>query len=150
MALLVPKLSNRARKIALAHLKNQEDQILREYDYDHLEQKYTIHSTQRLNNHFEYSKELYNQNTGRHRSEVFNHVAHIPNLIAEKWMRQGISIFNKDHTPKILEMLDSPEYRWLRTRPGKLSKRRVRHFFRASTPSGRGASIPQGSLRLKQ
>lgn len=60
----------------------------------------------------------------------FHMAARIPNVIAEKWMREeGLSIFNRDHWPAIAAKLDSPEYRYLRTQPGRLSRKPYRSFL---------------------
>lgn len=47
--------------------------------------------------------------------------ASIPNIIVEKWKKEeGLDIFNENHWPKIREKLNSEEYRFLRTSPGKI------------------------------
>lgn len=47
-------------------------------------------------------------------------VAEIPNIVAEKWMRElGVNIFNRDHAKKVQQLLNSNEYQYLRTSPGK-------------------------------
>jgi hypothetical protein len=47
-------------------------------------------------------------------------VASIPHVVVERLMKQGLNIFNKDDLPKIYRKLNDPEYRYLRTSPGKL------------------------------
>lgn len=43
-------------------------------------------------------------------------VASIPLIIVEKWKRElGIDIMNKAHMPKVKQLLNDPEYRFLRT-----------------------------------
>ena len=43
-------------------------------------------------------------------------VASIPLVVIEKWKRElGIDVFNKDHMPKVKQLLNDPSYRWLRT-----------------------------------
>ena len=47
--------------------------------------------------------------------------ASIPNIIVEKWKKEeGIDIFNDDDWPKIRAKLNSEEYKFLRTSPGKI------------------------------
>jgi len=56
-------------------------------------------------------------------------VASIPNIIIEKWMREdGINVFDPNHADKVLARLDSPEYLYLRTAPGTLSRKPVREY----------------------
>jgi hypothetical protein len=44
------------------------------------------------------------------------HYARIPNIIALKWRNElGIDIFNRDHKKKIFQLLNSPEYKYLKT-----------------------------------
>lgn len=48
-------------------------------------------------------------------------VAEIPNIVAEKWMRElGVNIFNQNHAPAVQRLLNSNEYAFLRTSPGKM------------------------------
>ena len=43
-------------------------------------------------------------------------VASIPLIIIEKWKRElGVDIMNKDHMPKVKQLLNDPQYRYLRT-----------------------------------
>ena len=52
-------------------------------------------------------------------------LAEIPNIVAEKWMREGINIFSSDPgmQKKVREKLDSNEYQHLRTFPGRMGVR---------------------------
>jgi hypothetical protein len=55
-----------------------------------------------------------------YQDEVFNKVASIPMVVVEQWMKEGIDIFNPDHADAVNRKLNDPEYRYLRTLPGKL------------------------------
>lgn len=46
-------------------------------------------------------------------------VAEIPLIVVEKWMKMGVNIFNPDHNKKVQQLLNSNEYQYLRTSPGK-------------------------------
>jgi hypothetical protein len=51
----------------------------------------------------------------------FWRAASIPNIICEKWLKEeGIDIFNEEDWPKIQAKLNSEEYKFLRTSPGKI------------------------------
>jgi hypothetical protein len=40
----------------------------------------------------------------------------IPNIVQEKWLNEhGVNIWNKDHWPAVFRLLNSPEYRYLKT-----------------------------------
>jgi hypothetical protein len=48
-------------------------------------------------------------------------VASIPNAVAMIWLtRYGVDVFKKDHWPAVRRLLNDPEWRHLRTAPGKL------------------------------
>jgi hypothetical protein len=48
-------------------------------------------------------------------------VAHIPNAVAMIWLtRYGIDVWKKDHAPAVRKLLNDPEWRHLRTAPGRL------------------------------
>lgn len=47
-------------------------------------------------------------------------VADVPNIVVEKWMRElGVNIFDRNHAKKVQQLLNSNEYSYLRTSPGK-------------------------------
>lgn len=58
----------------------------------------------------------------RYQSEVANKVASLPMSVVLKWKREGLDIFQNDPETKrkIAQKLNSNEYRYLRTRPGKI------------------------------
>jgi hypothetical protein len=47
-------------------------------------------------------------------------VASIPNWVVEQWMREGINIFKDEDWPKIKAKLNDPDYKFLRTSPGRV------------------------------
>lgn len=50
-------------------------------------------------------------------------VAEIPNIIVEQWLKEGINIFDKNDAKKVQQKLNSNEYAYLRTSPGKMQMR---------------------------
>ena len=41
--------------------------------------------------------------------------ASVPNIIIHKWRKElGVDLFNRDHEAKVFQLLNSPEYRWLK------------------------------------
>jgi hypothetical protein len=47
--------------------------------------------------------------------------ASIPDIIILKWRREyGIDVFNRNHWPAVKRLLNDPEWRYLRTAPGRL------------------------------
>lgn len=55
----------------------------------------------------------------RDRKSNLREIADIPMVIVERWMKAGINVFDKNDFPKIQRMLNSNEYAFLRTSPGK-------------------------------
>lgn len=50
-------------------------------------------------------------------------VADIPNVVIERWIREGFNIFNEqepDYQKKLRQRLNSNEYRFLRVTPGRI------------------------------
>lgn len=55
----------------------------------------------------------------KRRNEKMRKVAEIPLIVAEAWMREGINIFDNNDNKKIQQKLNSNEYAYLRTSPGR-------------------------------
>lgn len=47
-------------------------------------------------------------------------VASIPNIVIEQWKKEGIDLFKDEDWPKVQAKLNDPEYKWLRTSPGRV------------------------------
>lgn len=43
------------------------------------------------------------------------HVASIPNIVIEQWMKEGINLFRKEDWSKVKAKLNDPNYKYLRT-----------------------------------
>ena len=44
------------------------------------------------------------------------HYATIPNIVILKWKKElGVDLFNKNDEKKVMSLLNSPDYKWLRT-----------------------------------
>ena len=64
----------------------------------------------------------------------FRRVARIPTVLLEKWLREdGIDFREKDGWQRVLAKLDDPEYKFLRTSPGRIGNRDTRKVH--SVPS---------------
>lgn len=67
------------------------------------------------------NKALANDGDGYSASRDIRRVASIPLVLVEKWKNEeGIDLFNPDHLPAVRRKLNSPEYQYLRTAPGRL------------------------------
>jgi hypothetical protein len=69
----------------------------------------------------EHNKALHSFNDGYSPSREWRRAASIPLVIVEKWRNEhGIDVFNPDHMPAVKRLLNSSEYLYLRTAPGRL------------------------------
>ena len=69
----------------------------------------------------EHNKALYSMNDGYSPGREWRRAASIPMAIIEKWRNEhGIDVFNPDHMPAVRRLLNSNEYAFLRTAPGRL------------------------------
>ena len=57
------------------------------------------------------------------KDKTLRKVASIPNIVAEQWLREGVNVFSNDpeQRRKVRQKLNSNEYQYLRTFPGKVS-----------------------------
>jgi hypothetical protein len=54
-------------------------------------------------------------------SRDFRRAAAIPDVIILKWRNEhGVDLFDRNHWPAVKRLLNDPDWRWLRTAPGKL------------------------------
>jgi hypothetical protein len=69
----------------------------------------------------EVNKALYNDGDGYSPSREWRRTASIPMSIVEKWRNElGVNVFDPDHLPAVRRLLNSSEYLYLRTAPGRL------------------------------
>ena len=97
------------------------------YFTDDLKQEVTIKQDLNVDPHLKANKELYNHNDGYSPSKGLKRVASIPTLALEIWAKEYTGGNNnwfslpKEIQNKILkEKLNSNEYRYFRTAPGRL------------------------------
>jgi len=68
----------------------------------------------------EANKQSYDVDNRRFTGERFHKMASIPMVIVEQWLTEGIDVFKDEDLPKVRAKLNSSEYRYLRTRPGRM------------------------------
>jgi hypothetical protein len=51
-------------------------------------------------------------------SHHMHHVAHIPNVVIDQWMAEGLDVFNPDHAERVWKRLNDSDWRKLRTTEG--------------------------------
>lgn len=66
------------------------------------------------------NKALANDGDGYSPSRELRRIASIPLVIVEKWKNEfGVDVFNKDHAQAVRRLLNDPDWRYLRTSPGR-------------------------------
>lgn len=69
----------------------------------------------------ELNKALATSGDGYTPSREMRRAASIPLAIVEKWRNElGVDVLNPDHMPKVRQLLNSSEWLYLRTAPGRL------------------------------
>jgi hypothetical protein len=95
--------------------------IKESWHYDETEDRLTCYREQDVEPYLNRNKSEYDVDNKRFKSETFNKVASIPNMVIEKWLREeGLDIFNPDHQERLRLKLNDPAYRFLRTKPGRI------------------------------
>lgn len=101
------------------------------HHYDHHEKTTTIEVVQDVAPHLEHNRQRMSHDNGgalglseRSKKQIkagWWHVASIPIGVQYKWMSElGVDIHNKDHQEKVKQLLNSSEWSYLRTNPGRL------------------------------
>jgi hypothetical protein len=88
-----------------------------EFIYDETEDKAYIQQTTDVGNVLEHNKREQNDGTGGWSPDKsFRKVGTIPLSIIEKWKEMyGVDVFNKNHAPAVKRLLNSNEWKFLRS-----------------------------------
>ena len=76
------------------------------------------------------NKAMANHNDGFSQDRQLKRQAHIPDIIAMKWLLEdGLNVFDPDHADAVWKRLHDPDWRYLLTAPGDIiaPKRRAAH-----------------------
>jgi hypothetical protein len=100
------------------------DPIKRDFRYDHTEDKAVVRSVQDVQPLLDMNKKEINGDSmyGTEGGPLgMRKVASIPLIVIEKWRTElGIDVMNKDHMPKVKQLLNDPEYAYLRTHNSRI------------------------------
>lgn len=97
--------------------------IKTKFKYDRSEDNMIVKSEQDVQPLLELNKKELNGDSpyGGVEGNGMRKVASIPLIVVEKWKRElGVDVFNKDHMPKVKQLLNDAEWRWLRTHESNL------------------------------
>lgn len=94
-----------------------------EFHYDESSERMVQKRSQDLDPHFDFTSEAQwdPDFDGYTPSRDMQHVAHVPNLLIEKWLfEEGLNIFDDNHWPAIRRKLNDSEFKKLRTGMGHI------------------------------
>jgi hypothetical protein len=95
--------------------------IKTKYVEDPMSGDLTVIRTSDVEANLDINKALYSHNDGYSPSRELRRAASIPMSIVEKWKdERGVDVFNPDHREAVRRLLNSSEYLYLRTAPGRL------------------------------
>ncbi len=99
----------------------QPDGIVEWLHFDSATGAFAIERVQDVEPVLEANKAAANAGDGYSPSRELREVAEIPMVVALKWKEErGIDVFNRDHWPAVKKLLRDPEWRYLRTSPGRI------------------------------
>lgn len=92
------------------------------HHFDEMTGKTTIETVQDVEPFIEMNKKMRNDAdySRRGMKNEFWHVATIPIVVQEQWLKEGIDIHNNDHWPAVKRKLNDPEWQYLRTSLGRV------------------------------
>lgn len=130
----------------LGRIRSAHEGVETVVHYDEHTDTLGLQRTQDVEPILERNKALYNLDDGYSPSREWRRVASIPLVIVEQWYKAGINIFDDNHHERIAAALDSPEFRYLRTAPGRVSGTTPhREFYMLSGKhSARKLELPSG------
>ena len=87
------------------------------FEYDGGSDQFKVIRTQNTDPIIEDNKQAILDVDG-HRAQAKNDwalYAKVPNIVIEKWLNEeGVNFFDRDHWPKVMKLINSPEYRYLK------------------------------------
>jgi hypothetical protein len=86
------------------------------FHFDESADTFTIQRTEDVGAVLDSNRELANHTDGWNADRTMRHAARIPLTIVEEWrQKHGIDIFNPNHAEGVKRLLNSSDYRYLRT-----------------------------------
>ena len=89
-------------------------EITREAFYEEDGDRLIIKSTQDVEAILAHNRML-QVDTTKTRTKEMRHVASIPNIVIEQWIKEGINLFKKEDWGRVKKKLNDPDYKYLRT-----------------------------------
>ena len=96
--------------------------IERKMFYDESEDRLIIAATQDVEDILKHTSELRSMGNAANRSKdrSFYHLAEVPLIVVEQWMKEGINIFKREHWPLVKKKLNDFDNARLRVWEGRI------------------------------
>jgi hypothetical protein len=99
----------------------QPDGVVEFFHFDEGTGRVAIEHVQDIAPVLEANKARASAGDGFSASRELREIAEIPPVIALKWLNElGIDVFDRNHWPAVKRLLRDPDWRWLRTSPGRI------------------------------
>jgi len=98
----------------------QPDGIVEWFHFDEETGNFAIEAVQDVQPALDANRARANSHDGFSPARELREIAEIPAIIIVKWLNEGINIFDRNHWPAVKRKLRDPDYRWLRTSPGRI------------------------------
>jgi len=92
------------------------------YHWDHDDGgKFVVNTEQDVEPYLERNKALQNSGwDGYDKARDFRHIGTVPDVIAMRWLTEhGVNLYDPAHQDGVKRLLNDPDYRFLRSSPGK-------------------------------
>ena len=97
---------------------------------DQAEGKLIVRSFQDVEPILRHNRRLYNlEGGGWSPSREWRRVAQLPDIVTHEWLKKGINVLLLEDWPKVAAMLDHPDWKDVRTAPGRVSSRPPRDYY---------------------
>lgn len=95
---------------------NPTNGIITYHSYDHSTKTTTLERVQNVEPILDQTKQHRNDDdyTAKGIKNEMWHYASIPAIIIEKWLKEGVDVFNKDHEKEVFKRLNSPQWKYLK------------------------------------
>lgn len=97
-----------------------DDGVIRTEFIPEADGRFTLRQVQDVTPVLEHNKALATHNDGYSPSRELRRAASIPLVVVEQWRREGIDIFDPNSRDAVRSKLNSSEWAYLRTAPGRL------------------------------
>jgi hypothetical protein len=102
-------------------LEVQPDGVVELFHFDETTGQFAIEHVEDIGPALAANQARANAGDGFSPSRELREIAEIPPVIALKWLNElGIDVFDRNHWPAVKRLLRDPDWRWLRTSPGRI------------------------------